>query len=180
MATVADDIILWVQSFTNSQPYTLRFPEKASQTFKKGWIVNLDPATGTVIDPASDTPGRILGIAAQDAHNAATDGASEIDVILAHWTNVFAANCKQSSLADHVLLQKDIGALMAIQRDSTNNRIFLNASTLGGANVRVWTMGIAQNQPSTPSTGYGPFGVGDTNVRLYFQLLEKFSYQSSS
>jgi hypothetical protein len=179
MAKVADDILTWVQTSTGGQPYSQQFPEAASQTFKKGWIVDLNGA-GFVIDPATDTPIRILGIAAEDAHNDTTAGTHQIDVILAHPANTFAANCKGAALADLVLTQAMIGAPLAIQRDTTNNRIFLNGSLNAGLNARAFTLAIGQNQPNTPSTGFGPFGVGDTNVRLIFQWDEKFTYLSSS
>jgi len=179
MATVADDIMLWVQTTTGAQPYTLQFPEAASQTFKMGWIVDLD-ANGNVTDPASDTPTRILGIAAEDAHSDSVAGTHVMDVYLAHPANVFACNIKQSGLANHVLVQSDIGHIMGIQRDTVNNHIFGNASVVAAPNARIWTMQIAQNQPSTPLLGFGPFGVGDTNVRLTFQFIANFTFLGTS
>jgi hypothetical protein len=178
MATVADDIFLEVSKRGGGTPDVVSFVEAASQTFKKGWVVYL--VAGYVTDVASDTPALILGTAAEDAHNDSVAGTHSIGVYLADDTNVFAGNCKQSSLADHVLAQSDIGVQMAIQRDSTNNRWFLNASTKGGANCRVFTYEIAQNQSSTPNSASGPFGVGDTNVRLTFTFLTKFSQSDAT
>ena len=174
MATVAKDITIWTKTTTGGPPATMTYPEAATQTFKAGWIVALN-ASGYVIDPASDTPSLILGLAVEDAHNAAAAGTSEIDVYLAIPSNLFAANCLETSLADHVLTQADIGHVMGIQRDTVNNRLFLNASVAAGANIRVFTYEIAQGQPATPTAGFGPFVVGDTNVRLVFAFLPNWS-----
>lgn len=180
MATVAKDACIWVKSLVNSPPASMTFPEAASQTFKKGWLVALN-ASGYVVDPASDTPSAILGIAASDAHNDSAAGTSQMDVYLAAPYNLFAANVLETGLANHVLTQADIGRPMAIQRDTTAAapRLHLNASTFAGANTRVFTYEIAQNQPNDPSTGFGPFGVGDTNVRLVFAFNPNF-YQLGS
>src|SRR5438067_1753625 len=120
MATVADDIFLDVQKRGGGTPDVISFAEAATQTFKKGWVVYL--VNGLVTDVASDTPALILGVAAEDAHNDTTAATHTIGVYLASDTNVFAGNCKQTSLADHTLAQSDIGTQMAIQRDTTNNR----------------------------------------------------------
>jgi hypothetical protein len=173
MAVVAKDIFLEVQERGGGTPSVVSFAEGATQTFKKGWVVIL--SAGFVVDPASDTPAAILGVAAEDAHNDTVAGTHTIGVYLAIPTNVFAGNVLQSSLADHVLVQGDIGTSMAIQRDTVNFRWFLNASTVGGANIRVFTYEIAQNQSATPNTASGPFGVGDTNVRLTFTFLPNWS-----
>jgi hypothetical protein len=161
--TVADDIILCSASESNSPAFTITCGEAASQTFKKGWIVS-NAGTGYVSDPASDTPTAILGVAEEDAHNVSTATATEICVAIANGTNVFSANVKQSSLADHVLAQSDLLTTMAIQRDTTNNRIFLNASTKAGANCRVFTLRTAQNTD-----------IGDTNGRVLFIFLPNFA-----
>lgn len=176
--TAAKDIFLEVQKRGGGTPDIVAFAEGASQTFKKGWVVIL--VAGYVVDPGTDTPSLILGIAAEDAHNDSVAGTHQIGVYLALDTNVFAGNVLQSSLADHTLVQGDIGTQMAIQRDTTNNRWYLNASTTGGANCRVFTYEVAQNQSATPNSGSGPFGVGDTNVRLTFTFLEKFSQANTT
>ncbi len=178
MGTVAKDICLEVQKRGGGTPDVVSFAEGALQTFKKGWPVVL--VAGYVTDVASDTPALILGVAAEDAHNDATAGTHQIGVYLALDTNIFAANVLETSLADHVLVQSDIGTQMAIQRDTTNNRLFLNASTKGGANCRVFTYEIAQNQSASPNSASGPFGVGDTNVRLTFSWLERTSQANTT
>lgn len=178
MGVVAKDITLEVQKRGGGTPDVVSFAEGATQTFKKGWPVVL--VAGYVTDVASDTPALILGIAAEDAHNDAVAGTHQIGVYLALDTNVFAANVLETSLADHVLVQGDIGRQMGIQRDTSSNRLFLNSSVVGGANARVFTYELAQNQSATPNSASGPFGVGDTNVRLTFTFLEKFSQANTT
>ena len=174
MATVADDIFLEVQRRGGGTPDIVSFAEGANQTFKKGWVV-IRNAAGFIVDPVTDTPVGIFGIAAEDAHNDSVAGTHSIGVYLASQGNIFAGNCKQSGLADHVLAQVDIGATLAIQRDTVNNRWFLNASTSAGTGIRVFTYEVGQNQSASPNSAPGPFGIGDTNVRLTFSFLENYT-----
>ncbi len=160
--TVSKDIFLEVASEANAPPFSITVQEGALQTFKKGWIVMI--VAGYCVDCASDTPGTIYGVANEDAHNDATAGTHQISVSLANTVNVFAGNALEAALADHVLVQADIGVTMAIQRDTANNRVFLNASTKAGANCRVFTLRTGQNTD-----------VGDTNGRLLFVFLPNFS-----
>lgn len=164
--TVAKDICEFVQSQANAPEYTVAVTEAASQTFKAGGTtVNI--VAGYLTDTGSDTPGTIFGVPAQDGSNSALGGTTAAPlctVNLANTTNVFAANVLESGLADHVLTQSDIGVTMAIQRDTSNNRLFLNASTKAGANCRVFTLALAQNTD-----------VGDTNGRVTFVFLPNFS-----
>lgn len=160
--TVSKDICIFAQSQANAPEYTVPFPEAAAQTFKMGGTT-VNVVAGYLTDTGSDTPGTIMGVPAEDAHNG-TLGQYACTVNLANTTNVFAANVLESALADHVLLQSDIGVTMAIQRDTTNNRLFLNASTKAGSNCRVFTLGLAQNTD-----------VGDTNGRVLFVFLPNFA-----
>lgn len=166
--TVSDDICEFVQSQANAPEFTVPFVEAASQTFLTGGTT-VHVVAGYLRDTASDTPGTIMGVPAEDAHNLAAagvygDATEMVTVNMANTTNIFAANCKASGLADHVLDQTDIGVTMAIQRDTTNNRLFLNASTKAGSNCRVFTLGTAQNTD-----------IGDTNGRVLFVFLPNFS-----
>lgn len=163
---VYDDITLANQSTANAPPRTINFAEAATQTFKKGWPVFVD-ALGFVRDVASDTPTIIMGIAEEDAHNLTvagvpntSGGPSTCSVAITDGINIFTANVKSTSNADRVLLQSDVGSLMAIQRDTTNFRMFLNASTKGGANVRVYTLAVTDGTE-----------IGDTNGRVQFVFL---------
>jgi hypothetical protein len=160
--TVSKDICEFVQSQANAPEYVAVGLEAASQTFKDGGTV-VNAVAGYITDCGSDTPGTILGVPAQDANNS-TAGAYSTTVTLANTTNVFAANVLESSLADHVLVASDLFVTMAIQRDTSNNRLFLNASTKAGTSCRVFTLGVAQNTD-----------IGDTNGRVLFTFLPNFS-----
>lgn len=178
MGTVAKDICLEVQKRGGGTPDIVSFAEGASQTFKKGWPVIM--VAGYVEGISTDTPSLILGVAAEDAHNDSTAGTHMIGIYLALDTNIFSANVLGTSLADHILVQGDIGRQMGIQRDTSNNRLFLDSSVVGGSSARVFTYELAQNQSSTPNSASGPFGIGDTNVRLTFSFLEKFSQANTT
>lgn len=168
MASVSKDIMTDAASETNSPPFTITFAEAASQTFKKGEPVYVNPA-GYVQVIANATPTTIMGVAAQDAHNLAasgdaTDPTKSIAVYIANGTNIFAANVLGATLADHVLVQADIGSLMGIQDDTTNVRWYLDSSIKGGANVRVITLRTAQGT-----------ALGDTNGRVLFLWLPNWA-----
>lgn len=166
--TVSDDIMVDVQSEANAPPFTITFQEPASLNLKKGWPVFID-GNGYIADIGSNTPSAIMGILAEDTHNDSVAGTHQCAVYIANGINVFAANVKQGSLADHVLVQADIGKPMGIQRDTSNNRVFLDSSVIAGASVRVFTLGLAQNTD-----------VGDTNGRLRFLWLPKWAQTLSS
>lgn len=164
---VADDIMIDAASETNSQPFTITLPEAASQTFLKGWPVQV--INGLVTGITSDTPGNVYGVVEQDFHNLAAAGTygvagQNVATALANGTNIFAANVKQGSLADHVLVEADLGRTMGIQRDTTNNRVFLDSSITAAASVRVYTLRPAQNTD-----------IGDTNGRVLFLWLPNFA-----
>lgn len=168
--TVADDICVANQSEANAPAFCVSWAEDALQTLKKGWPVFVT-ALGFAKDVASDTPITIMGIAEEDAHNLTVAGVANTSggpntllVALANGTTIFSANVKSTSLADRVLLQSDIGSLMGIQRDTTNNRLFLNASVKGGASARVYTLAVTDGTE-----------VGDTNGRVQFVFLPNFS-----
>jgi hypothetical protein len=168
MATVSKDIMTIAASEANAPPFTITFAEVISQTFLKGWPVEIGSGH-RVSGITSDTPVSILGVAAQDFHNistagSATDPAKAISVDIANGTNIFAANVLGTSLADHVLTQNDIGALMGIQRDTSNNKVYLDSSVTGGASVRVITLRTAQGTD-----------IGDTNGRVLFLWLPKYA-----
>lgn len=163
--TVSKDIIVAVQSETNSPPFSVTCGEAASQTFPKGWFVQ-NLGTGYVTGISSDTPTAILGLANQDASNLASATAQNISVDIANASTVFAANVLATSNADHVLDQSDLLTTMAIQRDTsqTPDMIFLNASTKSGADCRVFTLRTAQGTD-----------IGDTNGRVTFVILPNFA-----
>jgi hypothetical protein len=161
MATIAYNICLARMTFTEGEPPIFYCPEGNSQSFLKGEPVF--NSFGYLIEIAGDTPGQIYGIAAQAGANSATAQTDGVmcPVFLALPTAVFEATMKESALADHVSVASDFGTVMAIQRDTTNSKLALNASTKnGGTSVRVYVHG-----PGSGSV------VGDTNPRALFTFL---------
>lgn len=165
MATVSKDIVLAVASEANAPPFSVTTGETASQTFPKGWFVQ-NLGTGYITGISSDTPIAILGLAEQAGQNLSVATAKSCSVSIANAVTVFAANVLETSLADHVLTEADLLTPMAIQRDtsSTPNKIYLNASTKGGANTRVFTLRTAQGT-----------AIGDTNGRVEFVILPNYA-----
>lgn len=167
MATQTKEIILQVSSAYGGSNAPRTYREAASETFVKGeivWITN-----GYVQEIASDTPGAILGIANQDASNDTTAGTSNVSVTLAQEGILFAANLLDASLADYVIQNKDLGRVAALQRDTTNSKVFLDASVAGGANARVFIHGLARDN-----------AIGDTNARVLFEFLPQFVQNRST
>ena len=165
--TVPDDIMIDAASETNSQPFSITLPEAASQTFLKGWPTQV--FNGLVVGITSDTPGNVFGVVAQDFHNLSSNGvygntSQVVANYIANGTNIFAANVKGATLSDHVLVEADLGRTMGIQRDTTNNRVFLDSSVTAAASVRVYTLRPAQNTD-----------IGDTNGRVLFLWLPNFA-----
>ncbi len=171
--TVPDDVMLASASESGAtQPFTITSPEAASQAFLKGWPVQF--VGGYITGIATDTPVTVLGIVEQDFHNLSAVGvygvqSQQVAVAYANAINIFSANVKTTSLADYVLLQSDLGRVMGIQRDTTNNKVFLNAAVAGGANGRVFTLRPAQNTD-----------VGDTNGRVLFIWLPLYSQSATT
>ena len=56
--TVADYIMTDAASETNSQPFTVTWPEAATQAFLKGWPVQM--VGGYLTGITSDTPGNVM------------------------------------------------------------------------------------------------------------------------
>lgn len=165
--TVPDDIMTDAASETNSPPFTITLPEAASQTFLKGWPVQI--VAGYITGITSDTPGNVFGVVGQDFHNLAAAGvygviSQTVATYVANGTNIFAANVKGATLTDHVLVEADLGRVMGIQRDTTNNKVFLDSSVVAAANARVFTLRPAQNTD-----------IGDTNGRVLFLWLPNFA-----
>lgn len=159
MATIADDIVKAVMTLHGGPPPLLHLAEAASQTFVKGEFVYIG-ADGYVYEIGGDTPAVIYGVAAQNGHNAATDGLYDVAVHLASPEVLFEGNVKEAALADHTFAQTDLGTTMAIQRDTTNSKTFLNSAVVAGANVRVFTHRRARGS-----------AIGDTNARVLFNFL---------
>src|SRR5262245_38831786 len=159
MATIKYDRIKGVRTLDGGPPTVQEVDEGASQTFVIGEIVNM--VSGLATEISGDTPSVVYGVAAQDGHN--TTAGQKVATFLVTPDTIFEANMKQSGLADHVLVQADLGITMAIQRDTTNSKVALNSSTKAGTSVRVFVHAVAKNSL-----------VGDTNARVLFTFLPNF------
>jgi len=157
MATIAKQEIEAAVQVHGSNPFTLTLKEAASQIFVKGELVFLSTA-GYVTKIASNTPGEIYGVAMGPAHNG-TAGQYEVPVCLATPEQLFRGNVLQSNLTDHTLAQTDLGSDMAIQADTPNSKVYLNASTIAGADIRVFTHKQARGT-----------SIGDTNGQVLFNF----------
>lgn len=167
MATQLKEIIRAVMTLHDGPPPILNVPEGNSQTFVKGEIV--DFAFGYVKEISSDTPSAIYGVAAASGSNdstAETDNDVEVPVELAMPDTLFEANMLETGLANHVLAASDLGVTMGIQRDTTNSKVFLNASVKAGSGVRVFVHRVARDS-----------AIGDTNARVLFSFLPNFIRQ---
>jgi hypothetical protein len=168
MATIAKDIVLAVMTLHDGPPPLLHVLEANSQTFVKGEFCFR--SAGYLTEIAGDTPAQIYGVAAGPASNdatAQTDNDVEVPCFLADPTTLFEINMLETGLADHVLVASDIGTAMAIQRDTANNKVHLNATIKGGgASVRMFVHRVARGSE-----------LGDTNARVLASFLPNFVQQ---
>ena len=166
MATITKSDMKWVLNYAGTSPDTIELDEGASQTFVKGELVFY--SAGSIIEIASDTPALIYGMAAADGHNAAVN-TKKIPVYVVNENLLFEGNVLAASLADYVLAQGDLGTPMAIQRDTTNSRVFLDSGTKAGTNTRVFVHRVAAGS-----------AIGDTNGRVLFSFIPKFAQSITS
>lgn len=169
MSTIANAIMEQVASHYGAVPTPRTYPEGASQTFVEGEVVVMQ--SGYLIEIASDTPGALIGVAAEDAHNDSTAGTHSVSVLLASEGTLFSANMKTTGLANYVSLAADQGRVMGIQRDTTNSMVFLNAATVGGSGAYVFVHGVDTSDSA----------IGDTNARMIFEwLAARVQFRSTS
>lgn len=161
MATITKAAMAQNSSSYGAIPTPRTYPEAASQTFVLGELVFM--SNGYLTEIAGNTPASIVGLAGQDAHNNAVAGAKEASVHLANEGTLFEGNVLGASLADQVSTAAYRGRVMGIQRDTTNNITFLDASVTGGANARVFVHDFAKGS-----------AVGDTNARVIYEFLPAF------
>jgi hypothetical protein len=176
MATIALQPVLPVQT-PGPEEYVMEFPEAASQTFKKGYPVYL-AATGITICAAN--PAKILGFAADDAHNDGSAGLHNIGVYIAHPSTIFAGNIVVSGNANGnnvaptkaVLAQAQLGLSYGLNLDATNMIATVDTSDTGSSKERV--------VPFAPLNAYGQGdpsegGMGDTGARVLFTVMPAYS-----
>ena len=121
-----------VRTTTGQAPMTLDLPEEAVLTSIRGGVVVFD---GGFVGDAGADPSLILGIQAEDGHNAAADGDENISVYIACPSFMFIATLAQAA-ADTVAAATDIGTAYEIiirtaaplywvidSANTTNNRV---------------------------------------------------------
>jgi hypothetical protein len=116
MATRNIQPISVVKTVSGNSPFTMAYPEAASQTFKKGAVVVFN-ASGYIVEAGTDPVG-IVGVAAQDAHSySAVDSVkNRVLVWIANDDTVFEANLWTSQTTD----LRDVGRAFGITLVGTN------------------------------------------------------------
>ena len=151
MATIAIQRMEVARTVSGNSPHTLSFLEAASQTFKKGDIVTFDADGYVKVGVGNEA--RILGVAAEDAHNDSVRGTSDIAVWVANDDTVFRGN---SNSATNLLMQ---GRSFQITTSSTKWVIDTNTGPPASGNRRVVCLRLDPLD-----------AVGDTNGRLEFMF----------
>ena len=159
MATIAKRAIDVAKTISGNPARMLSFPEAASQTFKKGAVLTFN-ASGYVIVSASDNPTRILGVAAEDAHNATSDGDKKIMFYVADDDTVFLANLSDSA----VTALTDRGRDCGIKNESGTWTVDKTATK---ANSRLIICDLHADYDTVEA-------VGDTNGRVHFQFFSQY------
>src|SRR6266850_2656830 len=156
MATIPLRTFNVAKTIHGNSPWTLTFPEAASQTFKLGALVALDSA-GNIAECGADPTG-ILGVVAADASG--TTGA-DVTVWIADDETVFVGNLSGTSTSDRRDVGKDFGVV------KTGNNWLIDKTDL--ANRRVVIVDLDRRD-----------AVGDTNAREHFVFFSQFRQLSST
>lgn len=160
MATRALGIIIQVASQYGGSNSPRTYPEAGSQTFAKGELVYLNQ--GALTEVASDTPGVILGVANQAAHNT-TIYTTRTSVSVGSEGILFEGNMVSMGGADRTIANTDLGRVAGIYRDTANSKVYVNGSVTGGSSARVFVHGLAKDNQ-----------IGDVNARVLFEFLPAF------
>lgn len=154
MATIAKRAISVVKTIHGNSPWTQRFREAASCTFKAGELVILD-GSGYVTVSGTD-PASILGVAAEDAHNYSATGVNNtISVWVADDETIFKGNVINGS------------AVTALTQVGIDYGVTISGSTWHvdlakvGTSSRVTVVDLSANYD-------GSEAIGDTNGTVHF------------
>lgn len=156
MATIGLKSIMCAKTISGNSPQLVAYPEAASQTFKRGEVVYL--VGGKVTEIASDTPGQILGVAAEDASGTVD---TQIEVWVANDDTIFEANYSDDAQAGAATNVNIVGLRRMLDRDTTNSRVYVSNS---GTTPRVTILGLSEKDAA-----------GDTGGRVLFQFLRQFN-----
>ena len=93
MATISTDRLEVAKTISGNSPFTMSFPEAASQTFKKGDILSLDAnGRATIATTPIIASSKVLGVAAEDGHNAAASVTNNVVIWVACDDTIFRGN----------------------------------------------------------------------------------------
>lgn len=142
---------------------TISLKESASQTFKRGDPVMFDD--GYVSVHGGSTRATILGFAAEDAHNSASDGLSEILVWPATPFGIYEGSFTNGASTNHVLVQTNIGDIFGIilWTPTTPDTWVVDLSETTTVLCRI--IGPGSGDDGDPSSE-----IGDTNARVKFTI----------
>ncbi len=129
-------------------------PEKATQTFKAGALLKNNG--GFLDEAAVDAVSGIVGIAAHDGQNLATDGLKNLSYYPALPGSIFAATLEDETNEDHVSVDADLFSVKALQKDTDG----------------IWY--VDENDAGNNAVTIVEFigAVGDTRVRVGFRFTE--------
>ena len=159
MATIPKRAIDVAQTVSGNSPQTVRLPEAASQTFKKGALVALN-ASGYLAECGAD-PTAVCGVAAEDGHNGSAAGDYNLKLWVANDDTIFLANLGGSSVTALTDVARPMGVVAA------SSLWHVDKTDLTNTVVKV--IGL-----DTRDT------VGDTNGRVLFQFLGKVRQLAST
>jgi hypothetical protein len=176
MATQTQRRIEVAKTISGNNPFTLWFPEAASQTFKAGAVVKLN-SSGQVIagtfDGSNDDV-QILGVAAADASNLTTAlFSNQIPVYIADDDTVFIGSLYTSQTTAWT----DIGSAVGIRTVAVGSQTIycIDKTKVGGSpdKRRVIVIDL-DTRSGLPAIG----GVGDVQAQVHFQFLDAFTKMS--
>lgn len=128
------------------------FPEKATQTFKKGALLKQN---GGYVDECGADPTLVTGLATQDGQSGATDGAKSQVIEIAHPGILFVGNLSNAG-DTAVTAQTDQGAAYGVAKHS-GGKWYVDKDETSNKRVRVWNFWLQDND-----------ALGDTRGRVYF------------
>lgn len=160
MATIPLGPASVAKTISGNSPQVIVYPEAASQTFKKGQFVYLNNGYVTVCSSSSS---KILGMAAEDAHNGGSNGAYNVAVYIANEDTIFELNKVTAAGAATTTAVSDIGSDFGIYFDSTNNWCHVAVGSSSTPH-RLICIGLSDKDK-----------VGDTGGRLLCKVLGRFN-----
>lgn len=152
MATQPRIPFLAVRTLSGTSVPCEAFPEKASQTFKKGAPVYL--LDGYLQEVGTD-PKLIMGIARGDGQNGATDGAKTQTVDLAHPNTLFVGNMDSGAGGAGVTAANQRGRMYGITKHGGTGYWSVDSakSVAATSRVVVWNFWLNAQDGATQAIG---------------------------